>query len=90
MYSLTKSLSNLQDVHADSIFFNPLSTDEERESFCEGLVETFNKLVILTKDTDMVGILNAVLVMPYLVLSKALEEAMKHAGYVVTICKVRR
>ena len=53
-------------------------------------METFNKLVILTKDTDMVGILNAALVMPYLVLSKALEEAMKHAGYVVTICKVRR
>ena len=89
LYAHSKSCHLMQDTSTDSLFFNPLSLKQDRESFHQELVETFNKLVTSSERGRLAaGILKAALVMPVVLLSMMVEEAMKTGAHVKAMYQV--
>lgn len=76
----------------ESIFFHPWFVAEERVTFQQELVLTFNKLIDISDEDQLqssaTDLARAALLSAPLALNKALEEGVKSAGHTKTISSV--
>lgn len=79
----------LESPSNDSIFFHPWFLEDERATFQQQLVMSFNKLSsedpLQSSVTDLT---TALLISAPLTLNKALQEGVKSTGHTKTICSV--
>lgn len=76
----------------ESIFFHPWFVAEERVTFQQELVMTFNKLIDISNEdqfqSSATDLARAALLSAPLTLNKALQEGIKSASHAKTICSV--
>ncbi|KAL9988358.1 hypothetical protein ACROYT_G002795 [Oculina patagonica] len=79
----------LESPGNDSILFHPWFMEEERATFQQQLVMTFNKLSSEDQlQSSVTDLTTALLISAPLTLNKALQEGVKSAGHTKTICSV--
>ena len=79
----------LESPSNDSIFFHPWFLEDERATFQQQLVMTFNKLSSEDQlQSSVTDLTTALLISAPLTLNKALQEGVKSTGHTKTICSV--